>query len=88
MNESSEKIIWTHDKRLALQFRTRKDAAQAAKLLGFPAKSPLRIEIMGFYIWALADDHVRFLTKIGEAHLRAEREEYAESIRQRAIACQ
>lgn len=86
--EDNGKIIWTHDKRLALQFRTRAEAANAARKLGFPTKYPSRIEIMGFLIWAIMDDHCRFLTKTGFAYLHAEREESRAALRARGFACQ
>jgi hypothetical protein len=58
-------IIWSSDKRLAMQFRTRKEAVGCAKLAHIPVKCAIRIEIMGFYIWALADDHMRYITRAG-----------------------
>jgi hypothetical protein len=87
MHDDNGKIIWTSDKHLALQFRTRAEAAHAAKKLGFPSKSPMRIEIMGFLIWAISDNHCRLLTKDGFAYLNAEREAAREAIRLRAFAC-
>ena len=72
-NQTREgQIIWTSDKRLAMQFRTRKEAKDCAKLIRFPSKSPISIEIMGFYLWALADDHMRYLTRAGYDYLREE----------------
>lgn len=65
-------VVSSTDKRRAMQFRTRKEAADCARAIHWPAKSPIRIEIMGFYLWALADDHMRYLTHEGLALLLAQ----------------
>lgn len=76
-------ILLTSEKRLAMQFRTRKEAADAAKRIHWAPKTAIRIEIMGFYIWALADDHMRYLTRTGYALFNKEIEELREHYRAR-----
>jgi hypothetical protein len=65
-----EKITMTTDPRLAIQFRTRKEAVQAAKSIKWLSKDVTSIEVMGFNLWTICDDHMRFLTKTGYAYAR------------------
>ena len=67
------KITLTADPRLAVQFRTKAEASKAAKAIGWFAKDATEIEVLGFRLWTISDDHCRFLTRTGyayAAHLR------------------
>lgn len=55
----------TKNSRHAIQFPKKSDAVRFAKSIGWSASSPLRVEIMGFYVWVLSDDHLSFLTARG-----------------------
>lgn len=39
----------------ALQFRTKKEAASFAKLVGWQANDAIRKDIMGFTVWVISD---------------------------------
>ncbi len=73
MASLDSKITLTHDPRLAIQFRTKGEASKAAKAIGWLSRDVTKIEVMGFQLWTICDDHCRFLTKTGyayAAHLR------------------
>jgi len=53
----------TKNIRQAVQFATRKDAALAANVIGWPRKDASPIEIMGFKLWSLMDDQCNYLTR-------------------------
>jgi hypothetical protein len=72
-NARESKITLTTDTRLAIQFPTKQAARNAAKDIGWQAKDATPIEIMGFKLWSIWDDHCRYLTRTGyayAAHLR------------------
>jgi hypothetical protein len=79
-------LTLSSEKRHAVQFRTRKEAADAAKFIHWPPKSAIRIEIMGFYIWALADEHMRYVTRTGYDVFRKEVEGLQSHYRARGAA--
>jgi len=49
----------------ALQFRTKKEAASFAKLVGWRANDALQKDVMGFIVWVISDPHLNFLTARG-----------------------
>ena len=55
----------TRDPREAIQFQTKAIAARFGRATGWGATSPLRQDVMGFYIWVLSDAHLNFLTARG-----------------------
>ncbi len=63
-------ITMTTDPRLAIQFRTRKQATEAAKSIKWLSKDVTQIEVMGFQLWTIGDDHCRYLTRTGYAYAR------------------
>lgn len=67
-------ITMTTDPRLAIQFRTRKEAALAAKSIGWRVSDAYPIEVMGFKIWTIANEHCQFLTRTGYAFARSEKQ--------------
>ena len=70
-NQAREgQITLTTNPRLAIQFSTRKEAAAAALSIKWLAKDATSIEVMGFQIWTIGDDHGRYLTKTGYAYAR------------------
>ncbi len=63
------KTLRSNDPHWAKQFRTKQDAVRAAKAIGWLAKDATRIDVMGFLMWAIADDHRVFLTDAGYSAL-------------------
>lgn len=56
----------TLDKRLAKKWCTKKEALQAATIIPGYVKSDVRkIEIMGFRMWGICDDHMVWLSESG-----------------------
>lgn len=49
----------------AMQFRTKKEAASFAKLVGWRANDAIRKDVMGFIVWVISDPHLNFLTARG-----------------------
>ena len=49
----------------ALQFRTKKEAASFAKLVGWRANDAIQKDVMGFIVWVISDPHLNFLTARG-----------------------
>jgi hypothetical protein len=57
--------VTTKDPRAAAQFRTKREAAKAARqLLGYGPSDVIRIEVMGFIMWAIADAHMNYVSKV------------------------
>jgi len=52
----------TKNIREAVQFPTRKEAAIAANVIGWRTCDVIEIDIMGFRLWSLGDDHGSYLT--------------------------
>jgi len=63
----------TKEPRMAVQFPTRKSAAQHAALIGWPVSDARPIEVMGFKLWTIMDDHTSMLTWPGYTALLAAR---------------
>lgn len=61
-NESS---AYTTNPRLAKQFATRKDAVAAAVSIRWRRSDVMSVDVMGFKLWVVADDHCRMLTSAG-----------------------
>ena len=59
-------------KRLA-QFRTRREAEDAALSIGWSALDATRIDVMGFYLWVITDPHGNAVTTDGLIAWRSER---------------
>ena len=53
--------LFTHNPRQALQFPTKKQAVAAARAIGWSPKDATEVDVMGFRLWVLADDHMRML---------------------------
>lgn len=53
--------LFTKNPREALQFCTRKQAVAAARAIGWPANAPLEVDVIGFRLWVLADEHTSML---------------------------
>ena len=65
--------VMTTNIREAIQFATKKDATIAAKVIGWRVSDALPIEIMGFRLYSIGDEHGRFLTKDEFNRLATER---------------
>ena len=59
----------------AKQFITKKEAEDAALSIGWRRSDAQRIEVMGFQMWAIEDEHCSFLTIAGFDALLADREQ-------------
>src|SRR5262249_49732566 len=70
---TTTKITMTTDPRLAIQFATKKRAVAAAKGIGWLAKDATAIEVMGFKLWTIGDDHGGYLTRTGYAYAAQQR---------------
>jgi len=57
-------ITWTGDAKMAKQFSAKREARDAARIAG---GAPAKIDVMGFELWALVDDHGRYITETGFA---------------------
>lgn len=66
----------TKNVRQAIQFPSRKQAVIGAKVIGWQAQDATEIDIMGFRLWSIADQHGNYLT----------REEFDQLATSRAIA--
>ncbi len=53
----------TTNVRQAIQFATRKDAVIAAKVIGWQASDATSIDIMGFRLWSISDEHGRYIER-------------------------
>jgi hypothetical protein len=63
-------ITMTTDSRLAIQFASKKEAINAAKSIGWRVSDAYSIEVMGFKLWTIANEHCQYLTKTGYAYAR------------------
>jgi hypothetical protein len=57
--------LFTRKPNEAVQFRRKPEAIAAAKSIGWLSKDATRIEVMGFQLWTVGDDHGQFLTRQG-----------------------
>jgi len=53
----------TKNPREARQFRTRKEAGDYALSIGWQRNDARRIEIMGFLLWAICDEHMNYVAR-------------------------
>lgn len=53
----------TKNIREAMQFATRKQAAAAAKVIGWQVRDVVEGDIMGFRLWFISNEHCSYLTK-------------------------
>jgi hypothetical protein len=54
----------TKDPRKAIQFMTKKEAVAAAKKLpGYKPADVIRIDVMGFQMWSIADAHMNYVSR-------------------------
>lgn len=60
---------FTKDPRRAKQFATRKDAVAAVKRIGWRISDAQPIDVMGFRLFAIMDEHCRLLTPSGFTEL-------------------
>ena len=58
-------VAHVHDASRIAQFRTRREAEDAARSIGWSALDATRINIMGFYLWAIVDSHGLAVTNDG-----------------------
>jgi hypothetical protein len=56
-------IALTKEPRQARQFRNRKEAADFAASVGWQRNDARRIEIMGFLLWAVCDEHMNYIAR-------------------------
>ena len=56
--------LFTHNPRQALQFPTKKQAVTAARAIGWSPSDAMEVDVMGFRLWVIADDHMRMLRPI------------------------
>ncbi len=65
--------LMTKNPRQAVQFPSRKQAALAAKVIGWKSTDATEIDIMGFRLWSIQDDQCNFLTRDEFDRLATER---------------
>lgn len=58
-------VARVHDASRIAQFRTRREAEDAARSIGWSALDATRINVMGFYLWAIVDVHGFAVTNDG-----------------------
>ncbi len=65
----------TKDERLAMKFPTKKEAQAAVrKIYGYCLSDVRQIVVMGFYLWAICDDHMNYLTREGYESILRDKE--------------
>ena len=57
-------IETTRDPRLAMQFGSKAEAVAMAKSIGWKAKDATQNDVMGFSLWAIADDHMNYVRNV------------------------
>jgi len=55
----------TKDPRQAFQFPRKREAIEWAKRCAWGATAPLRVSVMGFWVWVISDSHLNYLTARG-----------------------
>lgn len=54
-------VTLTRDPRSAMQFGSKAEAAAMAKTIGWRASDATQIDVMGFRLWAIADDNMNYV---------------------------
>ncbi len=73
-------ISTTKDPRKALQFRTKPEAVAYAKSIGWQSNDARRVDVMGFLIWVVMDDHGSMVSRQANPRRSAMMEESADRL--------